>query len=111
MQGLVEHITFADFNLGVELFSPLLTDKMASEMSGSNLFPLKKCPAFVEFVPAAIIMADLLTQECDFVGVPPHLLKHLGENSGECSQILREKHITLILLHLSSRKSLIISLK
>ncbi|EUB62957.1 Tetratricopeptide repeat protein [Echinococcus granulosus] len=79
IQAINEDITFADFNVPVELFYPMVADKNASEMSRSNTFPLRRCAAVFNFVPTAIIMADLLTLECDFTGVIPHLLKHLNE--------------------------------
>ncbi|KAL5110572.1 Tetratricopeptide repeat protein 21B [Taenia crassiceps] len=79
IQAINEGITLADFNVPVELFSPIVADKNTSEVLGMSTFPLKRCAATLEFVPTAIIMADLLTHEFDFAGVLPHLLKHLNE--------------------------------
>ncbi len=83
----MENITLSDYNAHVELFSPLVAEKSSSNAAFANTFPLTKCSGAVEFVPAAIIMADLLTQECDFNGAIPHLLKHLSENPGELNFI------------------------
>ncbi|VDM17901.1 unnamed protein product [Hydatigera taeniaeformis] len=79
LQAVNEDIAFFDFNIPVELFFPMVADRNASKVSEMSTFPLRRCSATFEFVPTAIIMANLLTHECDFVGVLPHLLKHLNE--------------------------------
>lgn len=79
IQAISESVTLADFNAPVELFSPMVADKNTPEVSEMSTFPLRKCAATFEFVPTAIIMSNLLTHECDFEGVVPHLLKHLNE--------------------------------
>ncbi|VDK32982.1 unnamed protein product [Taenia asiatica] len=79
IQGINEGITLADFNVPVELFSSMVAEGNTPEVPGMSTLSLRRCVAMFEFVPTAIIMANLLTHESDFAGVLPHLLKHLNE--------------------------------
>ncbi|KAL5971454.1 hypothetical protein TSMEX_000786 [Taenia solium] len=66
IQGINEGITLADFNVPVELFSSMVAEGNTPEVSEMGTLSLRRCVAMFEFVPAAIIMANLLTHECDF---------------------------------------------